>query len=286
MEISSLQLKAFYQLAQDLSFTKSAKHLHITQSALSTRISNLEKDLEARLFIREKSNIRLTEAGVHLLQYCERSTRLESEALSYFKSDHGDNTLRGTIRIGGYSSVLRSAVLPALAPLLVEHKHLGLELVTREFEDLLKLMQTSKVDFLISPKKIDTGVLQSKCMGHESYVLAELKSGLSPDIFLDHDSSDETTRRYFNRFQKGNEEIQRRYLDDVYGLINGVECGVGKAILPLHLIQDNRDILVPYPNKKLCIPIYLVTYKIGIMTRVESIIEHLIDKYFQNNFNK
>ncbi|NYZ65038.1 LysR family transcriptional regulator [Endozoicomonas sp. SM1973] len=50
-----------------MSFTLAAKELHLTQSAVSHRIKNLEKQLGFNLFLRFNRNIELTTEGKQLL---------------------------------------------------------------------------------------------------------------------------------------------------------------------------------------------------------------------------
>lgn len=73
MELNSLRY--FICVANYLSFSKAAQHLYISQPALSYHISNLEKELGVPLFIRDKRQISLTNAGQILLneatQICE-----------------------------------------------------------------------------------------------------------------------------------------------------------------------------------------------------------------------
>src|ERR1700683_3915215 len=104
MSLSSSQLDAFTAVAQGLSFTKAALKLHVTQSALSQRILNLEDELETTLFIREKSGLSLTEVGLELLRHCQTRSTLEDDFLSSIKSK--TNNLSGTLRIAGFSSVM------------------------------------------------------------------------------------------------------------------------------------------------------------------------------------
>ena len=57
-------LHAVIVLAEELSFSRAADRLHITQSALSKQINELEKHHRFHLFIRtNKKNVELTEAG-------------------------------------------------------------------------------------------------------------------------------------------------------------------------------------------------------------------------------
>jgi DNA-binding transcriptional LysR family regulator len=61
MGLQTAQLEAFEEVAKLRNFSKAAKALHITQSALSQRIINLESELEVALFIRDPSGLRLTD---------------------------------------------------------------------------------------------------------------------------------------------------------------------------------------------------------------------------------
>lgn len=63
------QLKYFYTVASELSFTNAAKKLHISQPPLSYQIANLETELGAKLFIRTSRSVELSEAGKALLSH-------------------------------------------------------------------------------------------------------------------------------------------------------------------------------------------------------------------------
>ena len=65
MEFS--QLQAFVSVAQNHSFSITANELHLTQPAISRRISTLEGYLDCKLFDRIGHRIQLTEAGKRLL---------------------------------------------------------------------------------------------------------------------------------------------------------------------------------------------------------------------------
>lgn len=65
-------LKAFITVARLESFTEAAEQLHLTQPAISKRISALEQQLNCRLFDRIGRGIALTEAGEALLPKAEK----------------------------------------------------------------------------------------------------------------------------------------------------------------------------------------------------------------------
>ena len=55
MHLTLRQLQCFSAVAKNLSYTKAAQELHLTQPAVSKRISNLEESLDAKLFDRRKT---------------------------------------------------------------------------------------------------------------------------------------------------------------------------------------------------------------------------------------
>ncbi|HMN68788.1 MAG TPA: LysR family transcriptional regulator, partial [Bdellovibrionales bacterium] len=120
MSLSSLYLDAFSEVAKLKSFSKAAQKLNVTQSALSQRVLNLEKDLGSSLFIRDPSGIRLTELGQRLLRYCHSKSLLEAEFMEALKPDEGKG-LSGLIRVGGFSTINRSVILPIMTGVLKEH---------------------------------------------------------------------------------------------------------------------------------------------------------------------
>lgn len=70
MDIANL--RAFVVVADTTSFSLAAEKLHLTQPAVSKRISTLEGELNVRLFDRLGRKILLTEAGVTLLPRARR----------------------------------------------------------------------------------------------------------------------------------------------------------------------------------------------------------------------
>src|SRR4051812_16084592 len=118
MKLSSLQLEAFFETAKLGSFSRAAAHLGITQSALSQRVANLEGELQVTLLIRDPGGPILTGAGERLLRYCQVNNSLEQEILGQLKAEG----FSGVVRIAAFSSVLRSVIIPSLAPFLRAHR--------------------------------------------------------------------------------------------------------------------------------------------------------------------
>ncbi|QLC74788.1 LysR family transcriptional regulator [Pseudomonas sp. LPB0260] len=66
------QIRTFLEVAETGSIIKSATHLHITQSTASSRIQQLEQELNQKLFIRSHSGVQLSPAGLRFQPYALR----------------------------------------------------------------------------------------------------------------------------------------------------------------------------------------------------------------------
>ncbi|TCM61157.1 LysR family transcriptional regulator [Acinetobacter calcoaceticus] len=76
-------LRTFEMAAHELSFTKAAKHLNITQSAVSQQIRMLETRLGYALFIRQSRSLALTEKGSILFDSVSKSFHDIHQTLKY-----------------------------------------------------------------------------------------------------------------------------------------------------------------------------------------------------------
>jgi DNA-binding transcriptional LysR family regulator len=277
MSLSSLYLDAFYTCARAGNFTKASDQLAITQSALSQRIKNLEEELRITLFIRDRAGIKLTEAGQELLRYCQKKDSLEIEAIKQLKNP-AHKGLNGIVRVGGYSSVMKSAVLSALAPLVEKHPAIKIYFLSREMHELPGLLKNGEIDFMFIDHQIERGDLLIKKVGIERNIIIQKKNYSGPDIFLDHDEADQTTRKYFAKF-KPKFKFERSFYDDSYGIIEAVKLGLGKAVIPYHLVIDDKDLQVIDKDSQMQNSVYLHYYKQDFYTKLqEAVLSALEDQ--------
>ena len=71
MDVHVRDLRYFLAVAHELSFTRAAETLYISQPALSKQIRALERQLRVSLFDRGPGSVRLTRAGAELVPYAE-----------------------------------------------------------------------------------------------------------------------------------------------------------------------------------------------------------------------
>lgn len=105
------QLQYFITLSRVLHYTHAAEELHISQPTLSYSISELEKELDVKLFEKQNRKITLTESGERFLPYVEKSLALLDEGADVLKQIAGRAPLN--VRLGYFHSI-SSSLVPSL----------------------------------------------------------------------------------------------------------------------------------------------------------------------------
>jgi DNA-binding transcriptional LysR family regulator len=104
-------LEYFVAVAEELSFTRASRRLHMVQSGVSSAIQALEHELDAVLFNRDRHRVALTDAGRALLP--EARAALAAAQAARDAVGEARAGLRGTLTIGTMQSTGKLD-LPAL----------------------------------------------------------------------------------------------------------------------------------------------------------------------------
>src|SRR6188508_1764667 len=151
-------LLAFVAVAREGSFTRAAAMMGVTQSALSQAIRGLEERMQIRLLTRTTRSVAPTAAGERLAQaigYRFDEIEAELNALTALRDKPA-----GTVRITCGDNVLRTVLLPKLAPVLREYPDITLEfdmsygfrdIVADRFDAGVRLGKTIDKDMIAVP---------------------------------------------------------------------------------------------------------------------------------------
>ncbi|HWO62646.1 MAG TPA: LysR family transcriptional regulator [Umezawaea sp.] len=82
MDVELRHLRAFVAVAQNLSFTRAAERMLITQPALTRTVKQLEAALEVSLLDRDSRHVSLTPAGVEFLERAQQVLLAMDQALA------------------------------------------------------------------------------------------------------------------------------------------------------------------------------------------------------------
>ncbi|MUL68235.1 LysR family transcriptional regulator [Mycobacterium sp. CBMA 234] len=96
------QVEHFVAVAVERSFTRAARRVHVVQSAISTSIAKLERELGVQLFDRSRQQIELTVAGERFLAQAHELLRVAGSAVESVASGRGQ--LMGTVDFGSLIS--------------------------------------------------------------------------------------------------------------------------------------------------------------------------------------
>ena len=113
------RLQVFYTVARQLSFTKAADQLFMTQPAVTFQIKQLEEQFSARLFERSHGKIALTPAGRLVMDYAERILGLSEEMETRVGELTGATS--GPLLLGASTTIAEFVLPRILGAFKVEH---------------------------------------------------------------------------------------------------------------------------------------------------------------------
>lgn len=157
-------------VAQELSFSKAAQSLYISQPALSQSIKRLESELGVPLFIRANNSVTLTSAGRIFVADGQEILRMSNQ----LKSKMSDiiNLRECHLRIGistFYSNCYLPKILPAFRS---QYPSITLEIVEESSVVLEELASEGKIDFCMIPAPLKNNQLEYQTVYQEQILLA------------------------------------------------------------------------------------------------------------------
>lgn len=135
-------LRSFVAIADNASFSRGARQVFRTPSALSMQIKRLEEMLGQSLFIREPRRVRLTAHGELLLGYARRLLALNAEAVECFLAPR----IAGEITLGLPDDLSDMALSRALGTLARSQPSLQVHVVAAASTDLRLQAEHGELD--------------------------------------------------------------------------------------------------------------------------------------------
>ncbi|WP_147198865.1 LysR substrate-binding domain-containing protein [Pantoea sp. MBD-2R] len=161
------QLKMFCSVAETGSLARAAETLHRVPSNLTTRLRQLEQELGADLFIREKQRLRLSPVGHNFLGYAQRILALSEEALSMTHSGEPG----GNFTIGSMESAAATRLPSLLAAYHQRYPAVSLSLRTGTTGEILEQVRTGTLAAALADGPIISDDLHSCVAFAERMVL-------------------------------------------------------------------------------------------------------------------
>ncbi len=144
-------LRYFWAVAKEGNLTRAARQLHVSQSALSAQIKQLESDLGLALFQRSGRTLVLTEAGQLALSYAEAIFASGNELVEVLRE--GRREERQVLRIGAVATASRNFQENFIRPLLARDD-VDLVLVSGSLPELLSRLRVHSLDLVLCNQRV------------------------------------------------------------------------------------------------------------------------------------
>ena len=142
-------LHYFYEVARHGSFTRAARELLVSQSALSVQIRALETSLGARLFDRRSAGVVLTDAGQRAFAVAERIFADVDQLISDFRQS--DRVLAGAVSVGTVNSIGIYVLPEILTAYRAKYPDVRIHIDFRESERVMDQLIQGKTDLAVVP---------------------------------------------------------------------------------------------------------------------------------------
>ncbi|MET7520395.1 LysR family transcriptional regulator [Streptomyces sp. NPDC005480] len=140
------QMEVVVAVAEEGGFTAAAQRLHVVQSAVSTTVRTLEKELGSKLFERTTHRVTLTAAGEAFVPEARTTLRAAEQARAAVDGVRGE--LRGRVTVGTMQGVW-AGLHRALASLRAEHPGVVVNLRQAAVADIRQALREGTVDLAV-----------------------------------------------------------------------------------------------------------------------------------------
>lgn len=151
MNVSIRHLRAFVAISELRSFTLAARRLHVTQSALSLLIRDLERELKVRLMDRGPRGISLTAAGIDFLPPATKVIE-DLEAAVNGAAQLRDRR-RGIVRVSCTPLYASTFVPKVVAGFRAQFPNIDIRLLDTLNEEVIRRILIGEADLGVAPQR-------------------------------------------------------------------------------------------------------------------------------------
>jgi len=243
--LDSRQLLAFTALARRQSFTRAAKELFLTQSAVSHAIKALEAEVGSRLVDRAGRRVLLTQAGEQFLRHAERILREMDAARSGL--DALSRWGHGRLRVGASTTACQYLLPTVLREFKQSFPKSVITIEPGDHAHQVELLQNNQIDLAI--------MLQPETSGEFDFVPLfddELRFLTSPvhvwakQGHMSRDSLETETLVLYNKSSYTFRLVTEYFRDERVKFGHFIELGSMDAIKELVKIGVGVGVLAPW----------------------------------------
>ncbi|MCY1410962.1 Glycine cleavage system transcriptional activator [compost metagenome] len=254
---SMAALQCFEAAARHLSFTRAAEELHLTQSAVSKQVAQLEEMLRHHLFLRIRRRLQLTPAGALYLTEVNKILTQVDMSSRYILS-YGEET--EVLKVATQPSFGVRWLIPHLKGFGKQHPNIHLD-IRNELEPFALLQAKADVVFFFG-QGTWPGATCIELFGEDVIPVCapELLQGrplgsaeeLAEQVLLQSTSRPEAWHEWF---LEQNLHSQHSYhgprFDTFYMCLSAAQAGCGVALVPRYLVENELaegKLIIPWDH--------------------------------------
>ncbi len=159
-----------YEVYKEMSFSKAAKNLFISQPSLSAAVKKAETQIGFPVFDRSTNPIRLTELGEEYIRSVENIMDVEKRFSNYVEDLRGLKS--GAIAIGGTNLFVSYVLPPLLSRFTEQYPFIHVNLVEATTAQLEERLFSGFLDLLIDNQSVDASIYEKTFFCEEHLLLA------------------------------------------------------------------------------------------------------------------
>lgn len=283
------ELRTFLAVVRYGGFARAGEHIGLTQGAISGQIQRLEDQIGLTLFDRSGRQAVLTPAG--------REVHSRAENIVSAFTDLGNlssaSSVRGTLALGAITSIQQSWLMQALAPFRSNFPGVSVRVLPGASLNILGQVDSGEIDLavMVRPPFIPPPEIQWHSLLREPFAVlvpadytgTDWRTALQKLPYIRYDRASFGGRALDLYLRHETIDVHDALeLDEISGLIQAVENGLGAAIVPMTAAY------LPYSDALRVLPITGNTpfREIGIaqrtVCRYPEITNQLVKLIFQN----
>lgn len=291
IHMNSHSLILFLSLADNLHFGKTSREHHVSPSALSRSIKQLEDELGTQLFLRDNRSVRLTREGQQFREYATEVISGWQTMRQLFKQDQ--LILQGELSLYCSVTASYSFLYDILSSFRQEYPRIEMKLHTGDAAKAVERIQEGLEDIAIGarPDSLPTGVAFQpiarsalRFIGPQSPQLLTEEQVKHPSASSWRDvpmilSEEGLARTRTDRWLK-NHSIKPRIYAQVSGneaIVSMVSLGFGIGVVP-QIVLDNSPLSARIRTYDIQPP--LTAYDIGLFALEKHLKEPLINAFW------
>lgn len=237
------RLLTFLDVCETRSLTKTAKHLCLTQPAVTQHIKYLEETYNTKLLVYEGKKMRLTESAQSLLKYAQKTQALLKAAeteIYELKTKQMKLNFGATLTIADY-------VMPSILDAHLEmFPHIQLNFKVQNTAHLVADLLKGTIEFAFIEGYFDKEQFEHHLLKKDDFILVASTNSTIQDIITLEELKEQ--RLIIREFGSGSRDILEKLLANTNSSLNQFKQidEIGSLNLLKHLVKQNHGVSFIY----------------------------------------